>query len=305
MKIVKGECALCSKISELQISHIIPSFVFTWLKETGGPIRSNQIPNKRIQDGVKQHLLCSSCENMLSQWEKPFYEEIFLPLHNPSKAVSPLNYKFWALKFAVSVSWRVLLYYRNLHDLQHFSQSQKLAAYKALDSWKSFLLGNLPDPEEFEQHLLPVDVIEKYSGSKISPFLNRYLARDVHMDVPCSDHRAYVYTKMGRCIMIGFIVEPDSKKWHNTLLHVKKGFIRQGTYRIPQFFAYYWNQKANESSEVLASLSSKQKDKINNYIVNNADTLLSSDTFRALKYDIKHSGKDAFGITQPESKSSL
>lgn len=303
MTTINGECALCSNKSDLQLSHIIPSFVFTWLKDTGGPIRGKQIPNKRIQDGVKQYLLCATCENLLSQFEKSFCEEIFLPLNNSSNPIHPIKYGSWALKFAVSVSWRVLDYYLNLHDLEHFTESQRLAAVHALDTWKNFLLGNSPDPGEFEQHLIAVDVIKQYSTSKISPFLNRYLVRNVHMDVPCSDNRAYVYTKMGRCIIVGFIVEPDSKQWKNTLLHVKKGLVQKSTCRIPRFFTNYWNQKADESAKVLASISPKQKEKITKNILENADDFIRSSTFRALKYDIKHSGKSAFEITQSENDS--
>jgi len=123
---VNGNCALCDKDAELKFSHIIPKFVFSWFKEsTPSPIRSNRVPNKRIQDGEKQYLLCSACEELFSGWEKSFCEHLFLPLHSNPSLTPPIKYGPWALKFAVSVSWRVLLYFYQLHDLSHFSEKQR------------------------------------------------------------------------------------------------------------------------------------------------------------------------------------
>ena len=172
---MNGNCALCTKQTELQESHIIPKFVFNWLKDsTPGAIRSNQSPNVRIQDGLKKALLCPECEQLFSSWEKIFCERIFLPLHGSASAKTAYHYCSWALKFAVSVSWRVLTYFQQMHDLSHFSESQRETALQALQTWREFLLGELPNPAQFEHHILPVDAVERYSGLKISPFLNRY-----------------------------------------------------------------------------------------------------------------------------------
>lgn len=295
--IVKGKCALCSKENELRESHIIPKFVFTWFKDTGGAIRSNRLPNLRIQDGEKEYLLCGDCEELFNIWEKPFCEKLFLPLHSNQPTAFPIRYGSWALRFAVSVSWRVLLYYSRLHDLSHLSENQNEAALKALAVWRGFLLGELPNPSQFEQHLVITDVIKNYSGPKISPFLNRYLLRTVHMSVICSNKSAMVYTKMGRLILIGFI-QGNSEGWKGTKLHINKGLIMPRDYRLPQNIADYWNEQANEGAKALASISAKQSKKIQEYILNNADELSTSDLFRAMQYDVYHSGKDAFKITE-------
>jgi hypothetical protein len=300
---MNGKCALCNKDTELKESHIIPKFVFTWLKETGGAIRSNSVPNVRVQDGEKEYLLCGNCEELFSSWEKPFCEEIFLPLEKDPNNNKPIRYGIWALKFAVSVSWRVLLYYYHLHDLSHFSETQKRMAIDALEVWRKFLLGDLPNPEQFEQHLVIVDVIKSYSGPKISPFLNRYFARTIHVDVICSNKSAMSYAKMGRIILFGFI-QGDSKHWQGTKLHVNKGFIIQKDIRLPQNVADYWNEKANEDGKILGSISPKQSQKIQKYILDNADRVATSDLFRAMQYDVYHSRKMAFKITDPDEDNS-
>ena len=65
-KLVFKQCALCASISELQASHIIPRFVFDWLRDTSatGHFRSSQIPDLRVQDGlrVRPETLCRITE---------------------------------------------------------------------------------------------------------------------------------------------------------------------------------------------------------------------------------------------------
>jgi hypothetical protein len=297
---VNGKCALCNRDTELSLSHIIPKFVFSWFKEsTPSPIRSNRVPNKRIQDGPKQYLLCSDCEKLFSGWERNFFEHLFLPLHSNPTLTTPLRYGHWALKFAVSVSWRVLLYYHQLHDLSHFSEKQRECAQNALDVWRGFLLGEVSHPGQFEQHLLPVDVVKSHSGPAISPFLNRYLLRSVHMDVICSNTSAMVYSKMGHLILFGFIQE-DSKRWKGTKLRVNNGLVMPRDYRLPKNIAVYWNEKANEGTKALASVSPRQKQKIQEAILKNADELANSELFRAIQYDVLHSGKNAFRYPESE-----
>jgi len=189
------------------------------------------------------------------------------------------------------------MYYYQLHDLSHYSEKQRMTALKALVVWKRFLLGELPHPGRFEQQLGTVDVIKNHSGPQISPFLNRYLSRSVHMDVICSQTSAMVYTKMGRIIIIGNI-QVDTKRWKGTILHVSKGLIMQKDYRLPQYIAEYWNYKANEVAESLSTVSPKQKQIIRDNIIKNADKWASADFFRGMQYDVYHSGKNAFKVTE-------
>lgn len=294
---MNGRCALCNKEADLKESHVIPKFVFNWLKETGGALREQNSPNVRVQDGLKLQLLCCECEELFSEWEKQFSENIFLPFHQDKNIVA-LAYKDWALKFAVSISWRVLYYNYRLHNLDHFSDSQKSKALEALDVWRAFLLGTLPNPGQFEQHIVVVDVIESYSGPKISPYLNRYLSRSIHADTVCSNKSAMVYTKMGRLALFGFIQE-NQNHWKGTKIHLHSGFVGANKVRIPENVAEYWNYKADEVANRFSTISQKQKQKIHQAIVNNADKLVTSDVFRAIRHDVYHSGRSAFEIIDP------
>jgi hypothetical protein len=123
-------CQLCRKTRPLRMSHIVPSFVFDWVKRTApGAIRLARSPNRRVQDGAKLQLLCDDCEQRFGIWEKEFAENIFAPLHsNPQDSL--LEYQDWGLKFAVSVSWRVLTYFETL-GVQHLSAAHQTSAQRA------------------------------------------------------------------------------------------------------------------------------------------------------------------------------
>lgn len=108
---------------------------------------------------------------------------------------------------------------------------------------------------------------------------------------------------MGHLILFGFIQEDTSKRWKGTKLHVNKGLIMQRDYRLPQNIADYWNEKANEGAKALALISTKQKQMIQESILENADGLAKSELFRAIQYDVYHSGKNAFKITEPDEAS--
>lgn len=97
-------CALCAESSDLQQSHIIPKFVFKWLRETSAThhFRFSQKPNLRVQDGLKPRMLCQKCEQLFSSWENEFSKNCFVPLNSGNNR--KISYGPWMLKFATSVS---------------------------------------------------------------------------------------------------------------------------------------------------------------------------------------------------------
>ena len=299
---VNGTCSLCNKDGQLLLSHIIPKFVVNLLK-TKSRLRSNESPNKRVQDSKKLALLCSSCEELFSGWEKRAYEDIFLPLSDSSRPIKRVKYGPWALKFAVSVSWRVLLY-SSQYGFLHLSEEQRAKVDEALETWRRFLLGELPSPGQFEQHLLPLNLIKSYPGFELSPFMNRYITLTLDMGVAYSDKSVTIYTKMGNIFLFGLVQKYASNRWKGTKLHVNSGSIMiPGTYVIPEEILIYLNERADKAANVLASVSDKQRKIIRNTIIQNIDEIADSDIFRAMQHDLMHSGKEAFGVTESHKQS--
>jgi hypothetical protein len=297
---LNGKCALCRKDAELIESHIIPKFVIKWLKDTSlSAVRTNIEPNKRVQDGLKKYLPCANCEGLFSTWEKQFCEQIFLPVHNNPEINKPLEYKSWALKFAVLVSWRVLEYYYQENRLLNFTDLQKQACQKALETWSNFLLGKEPHPGQYEQHLLPVNVIKNSSSSRISPFINRYLQRSIAFDVIRAGGSIVVFTKMGHLMLFGCVQHAHHHIWKGTKMHLNKGKIfPAGDFVVPGFLLTYFNNKADENAKLMDSVSPKQQEVIRKAFMDNIEGMADSDVFKALEYDVNLSGEEAFKVNK-------
>jgi hypothetical protein len=291
-----AQCRLCGQSAELRSSHIVPAFVFKWIKETSatGFLRFGQEPNKREQDGYRDDLLCASCEGRLNQWETRFANEIFYPLMNDGGKRVP--YGDWLLKFCVSVSWRVLLMMQKNNLLGHLSADQIAAAQSALDRWSMFLLDQTPHPGSFQQHFLPLDALEETSKFKAPPNFNRYILRTVHIDVVRGETTAFVYSKLGKLIIIGFIELNKPNAWIGSKVHVRNGVVAPQSFTVPSQFGGYLKTASEGFATVYNEISDVQREKIDVAMWNNIPRVLGSGSVGAMTLDVKMSGHAAFDI---------
>ena len=295
---MEGICRLCKNYRELQLSHIIPNFVFKWLRKSSiSYIRKSNEPDRRVQDGEKRYLLCKECEERLSAWETIFANKIFSKLHSDQDRKMFYQYGDWCLKFAVSVSWRVLECSSDM-GLEHFSEQQNMLVAQALETWRQYLLGQTSTIGQFEQHALPLDMIKTHTFNNLSPFINRYFTRSIDVDIPCSSSAAFIYSKMGRFLLVGIIQEPNHNDWQGTKIHAKKGIIGSRKFRLPKRMGAYINSRAEKAATALASMSDIQAQKVSETIRSNVDAFLSSDVFSALLQDKKLFGDDALEVTE-------
>ena len=293
-----ASCRLCGCETELQMSHVVPRFVWRWLRDSSptGGLRDFHTPNRRIQDGWKAPLLCQECEQLLSSSEKPFAEHIFVPLH--SNAEQTFCHGPWALRFAVSVLWRTIIYGGD-ERLAHLSDDQRIALRGAERAWREFLLGQRPHPGAHEAHLIPLDVVESSKGSSMSPFLNRYLLRSADLDILASPSELLVYAKLCRVLLLGHVVVQSPGKWRSSRIAVQSGVIGGAVdYWLPTTLNSFINGKANLVATAFQGMSIPQKQKRWTEIEENLDALADSEVFRALQSDVRHSGSEAFRITE-------
>ena len=204
-------CHLCEQKATLKLSHVIPRFVWKRFKHTSptGLIRFGLNPNKLEQDGYKIYLLCECCEQRFNRYETTFAEEIFIPLHEEQD--SKFRYGPWLEKFAVSISWRVLTFLKLKNALSSFPSNLIPAIDRALRTWKDFLLDRRENPGRFEQHMVPLGPIIKNNDMDMPPNMNRYFLRSVDIDVAHSPIAVFVYTKMCRILLMGFIEMPNPR----------------------------------------------------------------------------------------------
>jgi hypothetical protein len=296
-----SKCKLCGSVDELRESHILPAFACDWLKTTAvSGIRSGLNPNQRIQDGPKPRLLCDTCEQRFSRDEKVFAERIFTPVHEDG-LTTDFSYGEWACRFAVSISWRVLVYNLELAPLDHFSEKQRKEACTAELQWRRFLLGEAKHPDRYEQHLVILDMIGSHSTPGLSPFINRYITRAIDMDVIAARHSSMTYAKLGKVVVFGLLDTRGSKEWKGTRLHVKRGSLNARRVRIPGGLLPYLNDKADRTQRSLESISDRQRTKVDASIWKSPERVANSLAFEAMIRDVELSGEAAFRKT-PSNK---
>ena len=286
-------CLLCSEPRELKASHVIPAFVFRWLRETSGTghLRFNQQPNRREQDGPTRAWLCEACEGDLGRFESEFARRIFHPY------VGNENTRFlygpWLLKFAASVSWRVLKYFEQEDGLKDFDPTAKAAIQSANLTWRRFLRGEEPHPGRHEQHIVPFDALEATSIKSPPPNINRYLMRAVASDLLRMGEEIIVFTKLGRFAIFGF-VSGNPKRWKGTKINANQGWIEPRKYVLPGPIGNYLMGKAREIDALWQTISPKQRQKIDQSFRQNIDAFVGSDAFNALNQDFAMFGEAAF-----------
>jgi hypothetical protein len=284
-------CAMCGRTAPLQQSHIIPAFVFRWLKSSGltGHIRNTLEPNKRIQDGTKRALLCIDCETLLSHDEKLFSDKLFYPWLG---GTAPITYSEWLLRFCVSVSWRVLLDQKGRNALTRYSESQQLLLQKAERVWRGFLLGSELTPKEFEQHFVPFDLIKETTVPNLPDNINRYLMGTVEMDIVWSDHRLMTFSKLGRFVILG-IIQGATRGWVGTKVHVRRGVLPQREVVLPHNFLSFLLDRAVHTKEAYGKISDRQYEKIADAAERNIESSLHTEKVRAIIADAEMFGPQA------------
>jgi hypothetical protein len=302
---VQGKCRLCEQDSDLQESHIIPKFVYTYLKDTSPTkkIREANNVNLRKQDGIKLHWLCKACELKFSSWEKYFSENIFHPLQDGQ---NPVSYNDNFLKFCVSISWRVLKYILEQKYISDFSDEIQIKIQNALSEWKKFLLNQSANPGMHEQHFYNLSGTIENSTLPTSSNIHRYLQRSIAIDVVNWGPKVViVYTKFPGLILTGFINVENRNDFRDTKVHVKNGVLNHRKISFPQQLWDYLNAKAEVTKKIKQEMSQKQKEKINaDYRKLPIDEIITSGTFQALQKDIELYGIEEVFNTNTDDNSS-
>lgn len=298
-----AHCRLCKRDAVLQESHIIPKFVTRWLKDSSatGYLRASPAINRRSQDGLKAPLLCTDCEGRFSQWESEVAKRIFYPF-NKDRPKS-LAYDPWLLKFAVSVSWRSLTDYIDATNISGYSKEALQLIEKALGAWSEFLLDRRAHPGPFEQHMMLLDSIESTSSLRnLPPNMNRFMIRGTHMNLVYSQGQpAFIFTKMGRMALFGFIGIAYPRRWKGTKIHLREGYVG-GDISVPSQLLEYLTECARKAHEQYSSISPRQKEVIAEALRRNPDRAAASETFEAMDHDVRLFGETAFLETDPKSE---
>ena len=294
-------CRMCFNVRPLVEGHIVPSFVYRWLKDTSatGFLRTGENPNMRKQDGWKGHWFCRECEDRMSQFEKPFSEQLF-PLLSSGKP-TPYLYGPWLSRFAATVAWRTVLLHMTRPDaFNSFTRKQKALLPAAMEHWRTFARGEAETPGQHELHFIPTGLMKSFQGPKMPPpNFNRYAMRAIEIHVPNTAMQAFVYVKMGPAIVLGFIQPPPPNDWIGTQITLGHGQLALKM-TAPATFLEYLMDRASRVLESEQRRSQHQKDKIRAAFEANIDRAASSETIRALEADVNMFGEQRVFVTGNE-----
>jgi hypothetical protein len=279
-----GNCFLCEREALLMDSHIIPKFVFKWLKETGsGYLRSGGNFNIRVQDGPTHRMLCSKCEQIFGDDEKIFATTVFYPIVNNDANV--FSYTESLNRFVISVIWRLLKHY--------FIPSEKDPAYKKLlieleDDYHEYLIKKTTIPKFDRIHLLcGVDVRAQDEAAEIElpkRFIH-YFARQVDAGVTGNNEHKFIYLKLPRLLFIIPIQGLGEQCFLNTRIKFPDSdYLLNEASILEPLIGNYFYQRVNQLDMELSNISSTQKNKLAKVTEEKWDEVQQKDIGKILNY---------------------
>jgi len=279
-------CPLCRDSADLCESHIIPHHVYHWLKRTSstGILRLLGAVNRRVQDGFTEKMLCRECEERFSKWEKQFAENVFVPIHETDALT--VSYEGWMAKFSVSIVWRVLMLSRKF-GMDDYSTHHLSMVDSTLGAWREFLIDDSAIPEFPNIRMLLLDPAIQTSHAGMPEDLNRYFMRAVEIDVCKSPICIFVYAKICRLTLIGFVIMTDTHRRLGAPIRFDNGQLdRRLNQGVTEDVFGYIMERVQHMSEIESTLSSKQKQNIDDTIDSDLQRYLRSETHDALVKDI-------------------
>lgn len=269
-----NECRLCGKQADLQNSHIIPRFVFRWIKKTGATpfLRNSENPDTRIQD-YHEKLLCEECEQQFSDYEREFASNIFYPyIDNESTSFA---YDEWLQRFIISISWRVIVSERT--DLSKLDSIHAEAIREARDIWEDVLNGNLRlSTDLYTHHIYFLDDLADASHpDEVPDNWEFYIERGIDATPVHGSGTTAIYFKLPQMLFFSCIQPPSDPQLSD--LEVK----RDGEIGPPQVLGPDWGTFLINRAERTSgrSVSESEQEKIKERILKNPEDALQSDTF--------------------------
>lgn len=251
------------------------------MKQTGSVYHRNIInPNIRMQDGLKEKLLCQECETLFSGFETYFSKNVFYPYLRNTKI--SIRYNQNLFKFLVSLLWRILQYDLSVWD----DKSDKFypLLLKTESDWRSFLTGGKKHPEYDCVHMFMADISENDSQPVLN--LNMYLNRAMDGTVVTSEEDCLVYAKFSRFLIFAGITPINNDLWINTRIDVVGGAILVPQELKDGNIGEFLIDRAKMTNEAMVNgLSDNQKEVIKKSATKDYSKLKNSDLLKVMNAD--------------------
>lgn len=136
----EGSCRLCLSVSPLRRSHVVPKFLYRTLRDETHSFAaiSNSGSIVPLQDGIREEMLCGSCEAKLQKWEDSAARTLRrmpdMSMHRAGhvEKVKGVDYATFRL-FCLSILWRSSVSSNPLFSEVHLEEHEtiRLALLKA------------------------------------------------------------------------------------------------------------------------------------------------------------------------------
>lgn len=280
-----GTCALCKKENIiLEESHIIPKFVFRAIKKdspTGG-MRNPYNPDKRVQDGDKQYLLCGECEDLFNKSETEFANKIFHPYRNDE--LKKFNYEEWLNFFITSVNWRIL--YLDLNNENTFTSKVRQILSRNEEVLRDFIMGRRQDIGNIENHIFFFDKITDASEKIVNCGPNVFFKNSSFGYTTAIDKKSiYIITNLCGILIITILKRPNDDKWENTIVNIDKGFFEVKDQHIQSRSMDNLFKYMEKSKKAQENISEKQRERIKNMAEGKESKILQSKILKNMQLD--------------------
>lgn len=271
-----GTCKLCGQPAALRESHLVPRFVIKWLKATGGGyLRKVTRPNRREQDGPKDHWLCETCEQLFSSRESYFKEQIFEPVLAQK---NPIPYDGRFFYFLVSLSWRTVIATQAHPDFAQHRFAGLVS--KAEQDWREYLLGQKAQPEFATIQVFISDITD--GGVIPVKRFNSYFARAIDATVGSSKNQCFIYTKFARFLVFAYLTPCPFESWENTKIELTNGVLTTPQSLLDASVGGFIVHRAEVTvREYEANASPKTREVIGKHFQKALPSLINSDQLRA------------------------
>lgn len=283
------KCNFCNEeVEKLEISHILPKFIYKWLKDTSTikRMRSSINPNKPAQDGYKIPFLCKKCEGDFSQYEKYFSENIFKPFIDSNDITIFENIDFAKInKFISSLIWRVVKHSINNPEL---NGNYKKDEIKLFNTYTDEIQENynLNTKINFNTYFIPLT--EEFAKKNIFQNINFvYFERSIAMEFIIFDNYngvASVIIKFPFMLIVCEYISSRHQEWRGFKINEGK-FEYSKEYKIPQYINDFIESDKNRQYSIMENLP---KHKLDDIIKKAKDIKETDGTYKAKLKNYNH-----------------
>jgi len=285
-------CLLCGKQKTLCKSHIIPKFVFRWIKKTSttGYFRKSENLNIRFQDGEKRPLLCSDCEELFSRYESEFAKNIFYPYVQTEMdswgcqtgKIKSFKYDDWLLKFIISAQFRFCSQECDNAD-KVFGEKRTKILKEQVRIWRDYLLEKRSDTGENRSYIIFLQNLvfgHGYLPEQLSDRVNFYLLRSVDSTLFYDNANLGSYLKLGPMLILTSLIPSTLSKMNSVMIKKNGELDTVQNLRNPRINHYIFVDRPREAMQRMI-IPEKQRMQISKYVEMNSQKTPESIAVRA------------------------